>query len=463
MSRTPLPTPAVPQLRRALGGFDAFCVLIGCVMGSGVFVVAGQAAATLPSAWGGLGLWAAAGAISLAGAVCLAELVAGRPEAGGPYAYLRIAYGEMTGFLYGWTALVVVNTAVSAALATGFALFVGQLVPLSAGGVRAVEIAVILAAAATGAVDLRVGKWLQNALTVAKLLGAALVVAVVLVHGPPPLAALGAWRGPGPFDLHGTALGALAIVWTFDGWTYLAFSGGEARDPRRSLPLGLLSGLATVTLAYLLINAAYYVALPPPELLGSETAAASAVAKSMGPLGRRAVAALVSLSIFGSLTAMFLTGTRCLLAMARDGLLARRIGRVDPVLRTPVVAVAFQAAVSVALLSVGGFFEILSVSFVADWIFKIALVAAVVVGRRRGTSPAPSYRAPFYPWLPLGFCACAAGLVLLSVVAEPRSAELGALLVVSGAPVYLLVRRWRRRRELSAPAYMAVGDADLGG
>lgn len=429
-----LPPVSNGSLRRVLGGWDTAALVVSCVLGSGVFIVPGEIAPVLPSAWVALALWAAAALFSLAGSMCVAELASARPSAGGPYAILREAYGDTVAFLYGWSVLVVVNCAVPAALATA-------LVQTAVPGAPASRAALVLVFfAGFCALGLTLGKRVQAALTVFKLLGIAFVVALVFVRKSDPLTAIGLFQQPGAPLLAGIGTAVVAILWACDGWVYVAFSGEEIREPRRDLPFGFFLGSATVLVAVVALNAAYYAVLPPSAMQGSEPVLVSTVQAMTGSGGGAVARLLLLVSVAGSLAALFITGTRCPLAMARDGYLPAAFVRVS---RTgvPLVAVAGQAVAAILLLSTGGFFEILAVSFVTDWLFKALLVLALPRLRAASGAAENHFRVPGGVPLARLWAAGAVALVVLGFGAAPKSALLGLGLTAAGLPLFFLARR----------------------
>jgi basic amino acid/polyamine antiporter, APA family len=431
-----------PELRRELGPFDAAALLIGCVLGSGIFVVPGEIAPGLPSAWLGLLLWLIGALLSVSGSICVARLAAAAPNAGGPYAYLRQSYGDRVGFMYGWTALVVVNCAVTAALAIAFSAAFNQLYPVA--GERELAALTIAVSALIAMVGVKFGKHVQNALTVVKLLGAGLVICVIASRNAHPAHALQAWHSNASLSWQAIGGAMVGILWTYDGWTYLAFAGEEMRRAPRTLRFGFWVGSIIAALTVVLANVAYYVALSASEMSASrQPVALTAMAKYLGERGALGIEVVMLLAIFGSVNALFSTASRCPLAMARDGLLPSRLATVNARWGSPIVAIAVQAVGAMALVFHGSFIQVLSVSFVVDWTFKVLLIGSLL---RHGKGP--EQRASAGVWLPAAWCAIVAAILIVAAISDPRSAGLGLLLAALGLPLRWLWTRLSARRRV---------------
>lgn len=437
MSTTGPPRP--PSLRRELGTLDATAIYVGCVLGSGIFVVPSQVAVGIDSPLIVLGFWVIGGAICLAGSLSIAELSAAYSGAGGLYSILRVAYGDLLGFLYGWTTILLINTAVVAALALVVSQHAAGVIPSLGGRVLATAVVVLLAL--VNCLGLRPGKWMQNLLTAAKLAGIGIIV-VLVFRRVPLLEASAETLQVSPTLPTWSAMGGalMMVVWTFDGWTYLSFTGDEVRSPQRTLPRGFMYGAVVAVLVYLLLNAAYYSALDGDEIRSSSAVAAAAVGKLFGEGPARLVAVLVIVSIVGSLNAMFLTAPRCLAAMGRDHLFFRTLAGIHWKTRTPVAAILLQGALATLFVWIGGFYQLLSMTVAAAWLFNAAAALAVFILRHRHPERPRPFQVPGYPWVPAFFCASAILIVAGAVTPDPKFAALGALIVLSGIPIFIALR-----------------------
>jgi amino acid transporter len=395
-------------LPRRLGAWSAGAVLVGTTIGSGIFRVPSTAAAEVGTA-GSLALvWIAGAVVVVCGALTLSELSAMLPESGGMYVYLREGFGPLPAFLYGWADLVLTNPSANGAIAVIFASYLGAFVPLSDLGVRVVAAAAILGVSLANIRSVRWGAGLENATTVAKVLG---------------------------------LLGLAGLLFAYDGWADLVKMAGEVREPGRTLPRALLGGALTVVAIYLLVNAAYLYVLPMGRMAASKLVAADAATVVFGRGGASLVAGLVVLATFGSLNGSTMTGPRVFWAMAEDGLFFRSVAAVHPRWRTPWVAIGVLGALAIAFVSFRTFEQLADAFILGIWPFYALAVAAVFVLRRRRPDAERPFRTPGYPWVPLVFLVASLGLLANATIQQPVSTLLGFGLILLGAPVYWV---WRR-------------------
>lgn len=435
------------ELARRLGVFDAASLVVGVVVGAGIFLTPGVVAGHLPAPAWIPGVWALTGLFTLAGALAFAELGAMLPATGGQYVFLREAYGPLVAFLCGWAFLLVIWTGTLAALAVAFAGHLVHFVPAGPAGRALITVAVLVGLTALNYCGLRPGAWTQNLLTTGKLaLLAALAIAVWgrLPAGPPETGGAWSWRG--------LVLALVACSWTYDGWQALSFVSGEIRRPARSIPRALLIGLALVTSLYVALNAAFLPALGLPQTSNAERAILSAAAPVLGSGAEAFLTAAILVSIAGALNGGILACPRIYFAQARDGLFLGRFGEIHPRFRTPAFSLIFQC-VWASLLAVSGTFEtLLTYTMFGNWIFTGLAVAAVVVLRRKRPELERPYRTWGYPFTPFIYCALSLGLVAGTIAAHPQPSLAGAALILSGLPVYFFWRRRVQRRPLTDPA-----------
>ncbi len=435
-------------LKRQIGLATAAAVVVGEVVGVGIFLTPAVMAKSLGSPLLVLLVWLLSGLMALSGALCYGELAARFPAAGGGYVYLREAYGAPLAFLYGWMAFLVVDPGLTAALAVGAASYVGFAAGLPAAGVKALAVGFVVALAATGAGGVRLGGWVVRGLTVLKL--ALLLFILVWGFG----LSLGDWSHFAPFverragspALGGALAGGLvSAFFSFGGWWDLSKLGGEVRDPRRTLPLALALGVLVVTVVYVLTSAAFVYLVPPERVTSGEAFAAQAGEALFGPAGALVFTSVVVVAVLGSLAAFTMSAPRVYFAMARDGLFFRAAARLDPRTGAPTRAVLMQAALACVLVLLGTFDEIISYFMFAVVLFITLTVAGLFVLRRRGGGEA-AYMTPLYPFTPAVYIVLSAGLLFLLAAGSPKQALLGVLVVASGLPVYYLVIRGRAAR-----------------
>ena len=327
-----------------------------------------------------------------------------------------------------------------ATLAAALGLYLGPLAGLSPAGTKALQIGVIAFFAVVNSLGVVVGKWVQNALTLLKVIGLAAMTAALYASGS-SAALLRHWESPsGGFAWPDFGLALVAVLWAYDGWHFVSFAAGEVREPSRTIPASLLLGTAATCLIYLAVNVSYYAVLAPESIRGAERVAASAIGAAAGPGAALALSILISVSILGAMNGIMLGASRVILAMARDGLFFPALGRVSPRFRTPVVATAVQAAWAAAFTLVGTFQQLFTSYVFTAWIFYGLAVAGVVVLRWREPDLPRPYRCPWYPLPVVFFVLATAAIVVSTFAASFRQASLGVGLVLLGVPLWLLFR-----------------------
>jgi APA family basic amino acid/polyamine antiporter len=443
-------TPPSTELPRALGLFSATLLVVGGIIGSGIFFTPAEVARALPDGASILAVWALGGVVALAGALTYAELGAMMPDAGGPYVYIREAFGELPAFLYGWMVLASIATGALAAVAMGFANSLGKLVRLdSVGGPLPVAAAAILVLAITNYRGVRPGALVTNTLTLAKIavLGTLILGGTLLwqrIGAPAP--ATGVQAAPASL-LAGFAAAFPPVLFTIGGWQQMNMVGGEIRDPGRTIPRALASGIAVVIVCYLGANAVYIHSLGRDALAASTSVAADAAVRLAGSAGARAIAVGVMLSILGFVNVVILANARIIYAMARDGAFLAAAARVHPRFGTPHVAIVMLATIALILLVVtrGDLGQLLSAVVFADWIF-FGLGAASVFALRRSRPDTPRpYRALGYPWVPLFFVVAACAGIASAILSQPRISMYGAGLLAVGVVAHRLRTKGNRR------------------
>ena len=443
-----------PTYARRLGLFSSTMLVVGGIIGSGIFINPSLVAQRVGSAELTLAAWVLGALIALAGALCFGELGSRRPRVGGGYAYLRDAFGPLPAFLYGWALLLVMATGAIAAVAVTFARYAvafagwpeGVTVPLAVGAV------VLLSA--VNYLGVRPGAVVQNVFTVLKLAALAALIVVGLVAAGVggaslPDAGAVAAAGPGPQSLAALvrAMGAalVPVLFAYGGWQQSNFVAEEMIAPERNLPRALLMGVVVVVVVYLLANVTYLAALGAPGLAASQAPAADTMRRLAGPAGAALISAGIAVSSFGFLNLVILVSPRVYQVMAEDGAFVPLLARLHPRYRTPAAAIVFQCLWAVLLTLSGSYGALLDWVVFGDWIFFGLTVAALFVYRRRerlADGAHTGYRAVGYPFTPALFVAAAAYVVCSSVLSNPGNALRGTLLLLAGIPVYLF---WRRR------------------
>lgn len=426
---------------RSLATLAATSLVVGGVIGIGIFLTPVEMTRSLAAPGLVLGLWLVMGIMAACGALCYGELGSRFPEAGGPYVYLRETWGGRVAFLYGWKCLLVMDPGLTAALATGAATYAAFLLSLSPLGTKVFAVGAILVLATLTALGTRLA---AGALVAVTLLKVAALLAVVVWGFGSGAASLDRLqplfeRPPGAEPLiAGLAGGFVAAFFSFGGWWEASKMAGEVRNPSRTLPLAFLLGIAVVTLLYMLTSTVVSAVLPAAEAVSTQVSAPLVWERLFGPAGGRILNAVVMLSALGSLAAYALVIPRLYVAMAGDGLFPRRLGRLHPTLGTPVGAIAVQSTLASILVLAGTFDQI-----VAYFIFITVLFITLSIASIYRLAPPPPgvFQAPGRRLAAGVFIALAAILLVMLAIGRPLPAALGTAVVALGLPVYAAIRR----------------------
>jgi APA family basic amino acid/polyamine antiporter len=441
-SPTAVPLEAHSNLPRRLGFWTAIAVVIGDVIGSGIFRVPAAVATEVGSVPGIMLVWVLGGVITSCGALSLAELAAAMPKAGGVFVYLRETFGPGVAFLFGWT-IMLAEPAATAAIALVFAEYLGRLIPLTPTGIRLVAAAMILVVAAAGYRSVRGAGAIQSVATAGKVAAIIALVAAAFLLGDGNAGALGQGAASTATSIrwNGVGLGLVAALWAYTAWHDLGFIAGEVRDPGRTLPRALVAGIGVVVLVYLAANAAYLYVLPFDTLRTSSLVASDTMVRVLGATGAAAVAVMVMVSTLGALNGRILVNPRVLYAMAVEGLLFRPLARVHPRFNTPHVAITVYTALALVFVWSRSFEQLIESFVLGTWPWLALAVAAVMVLRRRRPDLVRPYRTPGYPILPLVFIAGTLLVVATALLERPVTTLVGVGLTLLGVPLYLLRRR----------------------
>jgi APA family basic amino acid/polyamine antiporter len=417
-----------PALVRRLGLFDATMLVMGGIVGSGIFLNPAEVARHVSTPTLIVGAWLIGGAIAIAGAFVYAELAARRPEVGGQYAYLRDAWGPMPAFLYGWSLLLVIQSGGMAAVAITFARYFLELShwPVADGAVAAGALALLTAINCLG---VRAGSNVQSGLMVLKILAiAALVLAGLLLACPAPAAA--------PYAAAGGIGAALTpVMFAYGGWQTSSFVAGEMRDPRRDLARGVLIGVAGVVLLYTAVAFTCVYVLGPAGLAETRTPATAVMRLALGDTGAKLIALGIAISALGFLSQGMLTTPRVYFAMAEDGLFFRGVARVNAKTHVPVAAILLQGVAAIVIALSGSYGQILSYVVSVDFIWFGLTGAALFVFRRR--EGAAWFQAPGHPVTTGLFVAACAAVVAATVYNNLADSAVGLLILAAGVPAFL--------------------------
>jgi len=447
-------------LRPRLGVFDATMIVMGGIVGSGIFINPYVVALHVQTPFLILGCWTLGGLLALLGAFIWAELATRLPGAGGQYLYLREAYHPSVAFLYGWVLLLVTQTGGMAAVAVTFARYFREISGLSASD-GSIAATALLGLTAINCFGVRAG---SNVQTLLMLLKAAAIVAMVIVGlwlGGGSLLPLPLLDRPPSFGL-AKAFGAamIPIAFAYGGWQTSSFVAGEMRDPRRDLSRGLLLGVAGVIALYLSVNFVCLRVLGPAQLAATHTPASAVMRSALGMRGAQWIAVGVAISTLGFLSQGILTAPRVYYAMARDGLFFQSVGKLSARTGAPVVAIVLQGIAATVIALSGRYEQILNYVVSIDFI-SFALTAASLFVFRRRDSPQPiplpssaareesTYRVPGHPFTTAAFVLACAAIVVTTIASYPGNSAFGLVILLAGIPVYLY---WRSKRNASHPA-----------
>ena len=438
-------TAAPTDLRRELGLLDATMINVGTMIASAIFIVPATVAALIPGSGAMVLAWVLGGVVSLLGALSIAELSAAYPEAGGQLPYLRAAYGPLWGFLYGWANFLVINPAAIAAIAVGFASYLGFFVPLSPLAIQVVAIASICGLTVLNCLAVRLGATTQNVLTFLKMIAiTVLILGAFVLPGGNGANFRPLWPGVplrqviGPFGL-----AMMSVLWAYDGWIETTFVGSEIKNPGRNLPRAIILSSVIVIAFYVSVSVAFSYVLTPLRMGASSLVASDAAQVTMGAAGAAIVAGAIMLSTLGANNGIILTAARIPYAMARGGLFFRSQAYVHPRFGTPTVALVTQGIVGAALTAFGTYDLLFTCVVFAEFLFYALSAGAVIKLRRTAPMVARPYRTWGYPVTPIIFIAFAIWLVYNTIVETPKYSAIGAGLILLGLPGYYY---WRRPR-----------------
>jgi len=441
-----------PKLDRQLGLFDSTMMVVGIVIGSGIFMTTGLMADALPSASLILIVWLLGGLQMLAGALTYAELGAAMPKAGGQYVYLREAYGSLPAFLFGWVAFIAYLTGTNAAIAVAVAEHLGSFYPsisthnividfdyFSISGGQIFAISLILILSFINYLGILFGKWIQNVFTILKI-GSILFFALAglfISTGNhidfsinPTSMSIGS-------ILTGMGIALVAVTWTVGGWEYVTFAAGEIKNPKKNLPLALIIGTVVILVLYIMINIAYLKVLPMDSLIG-ELKVGEATAKSLyGPGIAGAFVVVVIISMFGSLNGNILVGPRISYAMAKDKLFFSKAADVHPKFHTPGNAIMIQGVWASVLALSGTFEEIITLVVFVNFMMWIAASSTVFVLRKKQPELERPYKVWGYPYVPAFFIIFSSAIMINTFFESPQQSLMGIGLTLLGIPAYL--------------------------
>jgi APA family basic amino acid/polyamine antiporter len=425
------------QLPRKLNLLDATFIVIGIVIGSGIFLLPNVIARNLPSGPVIIAVWTVSGILSFFGALAYAELGAMLPATGGQYVYLREAFGPLCSFLCGWVFIVAVTPAGVAFLATGFSIYLSQFIPLSPIMRTAVSLTIVAVLCTINYIGVRESAWIQRIFTAAKIAGLALVIGAAFLAPRVTHAA-----SPPAFSYNGIGYAMTACLAAYNGWSFVSFVAGEVKHPERNLPRSLVLGMTVVMILYIGANLAYMNVMTVPQIATTERVGAAVAERAMGPAGASILSAIVLLSIIGAINGNILTAPRIPFAQARDGLFFSRFGRIHPRFKTPSFAIVVLGVWAGILILTGTYESLFSYMILSAWLFyTLGVLAVWVLRRKRPDMPRP-YKMWGYPttlWL---FVIVSIWFMVDAFINQPKTSLVAMALTAAGVPLYYI---WRAR------------------
>ena len=427
-----------PKLKRVLSLLDATMIKAGGIIGSGIFMVPAAVAMFTGSASLFFMVWIAGGIVSLFGALSVAELGAAMPRAGGQYVYLSEAYGPVWGYLYGWSAVAVINTASIAAVGVAFSEYLRFFFPITDVSIKGIAVVTIVLLTIINILDVKSGARFQNLFTISKL-GAifGIIILGLVMEG-------GSNQNLSPFfsdqsftKLVGPlGLAMVSVLWTFDGWIFITYVAGEVKNPGRNIPLSLIFCMLIVVSIYLLLNYVLIYTLGFTGMNGSDLVVSDAAFVFLGNKGAAIVTLIILISLIGANNGFVLTSARINYAMAKDKLFFHQASQIHPRFKSPANALIIQCVWACLLTFTGTFNQLITYIIFASWIFYGMSAGAVIILRNKKPDMERPYKTPVYPWIPIIFILFAIFLTINTIMEAPRDAAIGAGIILAGLPMY---------------------------
>ncbi|MBL7010316.1 MAG: amino acid permease [Candidatus Marinimicrobia bacterium] len=427
-----------PKLKRVLSLLDATMINAGGIIGSGIFMVPATVALYTMSSSLFFMVWILGGIVSLFGSLSVAELGAAMPRAGGQYVYLNKAYGPVWGYLYGWSAVAVINTASIAAVGVAFSEYLGYFFPISAFTVKGIAIITIVLLTVINIVDVKSGARFQNFFTFTKL-GAivGIILLGLLMDGGSTQNLQPVFSDQSFTSLIGPiGLAMVAVLWTFDGWIFVTYVASEVKNPGRNIPLSLIFCMVIVVSVYLLLNYVLLYVMGFNGMIDSDLVVSDAATIFLGKNGAAIVTIIILISLMGANNGFVLTSARINYAMAKDKLFFKNAAIIHPKFKSPTNALIIQCVWASILTFTGTFNQLITYIIFASWIFYGMSAGAVIILRKKMPDMDRPYKTPFYPWIPIVFILFAIFLTVNTILEAPRDAAIGTGIILAGLPLY---------------------------
>lgn len=432
-------------LPRVLGLWDIVGIVVGGIIGSGIFIVPAAIASQVKSPLLIFAVWIGGGILSFFGALSFAELGAAYPHAGGSYIYLRESFGKMIAFLFGWTLFLVIDTGAIATLAVAFSSkYLPHFFSLSVVGEKIIAVAFVVFLVAVNYIGVRWGANLQNFLTIIKFAALAGICGIIFIFGEGDSAHLSTPKSePFSWGLVGSfGLALVAVLWAYKGWEAASYSGGETKNPGKNLPWGIFIGTLAVIGIYFVTNLAYLYIFPAEKIAQTDRVASDAISQILGPIGASVVAVIILISMTGAANQVLLTSPRVYFAMSKDELFFRKISGVHPKFLTPHISIVVMGVWAIILSLSGTFEQLFTYVIFGEWIFfGLTVLAVIILRKKRPNIPRP-YKTFGYPITPIFFILSALLISMNTLIKEFWNAMAGLAIILLGLPAYFY---WKKK------------------
>ena len=411
---------------------------VGGIIGSGIFMVPATVALYTTSSSLFFMVWILGGIISLFGALSVAELGAAMPRAGGQYVYLNEAYGPVWGYLYGWSAVAVINTASIAAVGVAFAEYLSFFTSLSSFDIKSIAIVSIIILTIINVIDVKSGARFQNWFTFTKIASIIIVILLGLFLDGGSTQNLSPFFNDQSFSslVGPLGLAMVAVLWTFDGWIFITYVAGEVKNPGRNIPLSIIYCMIIIVSVYLALNYVLVFALGFDKMIGSELVMSDAASIFLGNQGGAIITIIILISLIGANNGFILTSARINYAMAKNKLFFKQAASIHPKYKSPSNALIIQCVWACILTFTGTFNQLITYIIFASWIFYGMSAGAVIILRFKKPELKRPYKTPLYPWIPIIFILFAIFLTINTIMEAPRDAGIGTILILAGLPFY---------------------------
>ncbi len=426
------------NLKRVLSLTDATMINAGGIIGSGIFMVPATVALYTQSSSLFFLVWFLGGIVTLFGALSIAELGASMPKAGGQYVYLNEAYGPLWGFLYGWSAITVINTASIAAIAVAFAEYLGYFFPFSSLIIKSIAVSTIILLTIINIIDVKSGARFQNIFTMAKI--AAIIGVIILgitmeggtLNNFSPLISDESFSSM----IGSIGLAMIAVLWTFDGWIFVTYVASEIKNPGKNIPLSIIYCIIIVMTIYISINYVLVYTLGFEKMMSSNLVMSDAASIFLGNNGAAIVTIIILISLVGSNNGFILTSARINYAMAKKNQFFQQAALIHPKFESPANALIIQCIWASILTFSGTFNQLITYIIFASWIFYAMSAGAVIILRKNKPNMERPYQTPLYPLIPIIFIIFAIIITINTILEAPRDAIFGMIIILAGVPLY---------------------------